>query len=586
VQFLLDGQPLGGPVTSPPFTMPWVVGSTAPGSHTLSARVTDSTGSIDTAPPITVTVLSGSGGGPGSLAIDKLVKASGRGAQTTPAFSTAGPGETLLAFVSADGQSGVGQTATVSGAGLSWSLVRRANTRAGDSEIWKAPAAGTLTNITVQSTLGQSGFDQMLTVASFANSGGTGASAVASGASGPPMVGLTATASGSFAYAVGNDWDTATSRVLGPNQTLLSQLLNSSGDTFWVQGATTPSASVGSPVTLNDTMPAGDQWNLAGVEVVPSTAPPPPPRDLTPPEVSLVNPTMNQTVSETIPVTANAGDNVAVKSVQFMLDGKALGAPVTTAPYATTWDTTTATAGAHTLTAVATDTSGNTATASNVTVFVENPPPHMTCFVLQAQVSVHAGGAVTTPAFHTAMPGETILAFVGTDGPAGAGKQTVTVSGGGLTWTLVRRANAQSGDAEVWAATANSILTNATVKSTPLRGGYDQDLTVIAMEGTSGVGASANASGASKAPSLTLTTSEPTSLIFAAGNDWDRAAGRSLPEGWVSLDQWADTRTGDTFWSQYTNQPVAAAGTQVTVGDVAPTNDQWNLVAVELPGDD
>jgi hypothetical protein len=71
-----------------------------------------------------------------------------------------------------------------------------------------------------------------------------------------------------------------------------------------------------------------------------------------------------------------------------------------------------------------------------------------------------------------------------------------------------------------------------------------------------------------------------------AGNDWDRAVARGLPEGWVSLDQWADTRTGDTFWSQYTNQQVAAAGTQVTVGDLAPTNDQWNMVAIELPGAD
>ena len=255
----------------------------------------------------------------------------------------------------------------------------------------------------------------------------------------------------------------------------------------------------------------------------------------------------------------------------------------TTSPYEIVWN---GVMGTHTLTAIATDTSDNTAMAGNVTVFVENPPPPMTCFVLQAQVSVHGRGAVTAPSFQTAMPGETILAFVGTDGPAGAGKQTVTVSGGGLSWKLVRRANARSGDAEVWAATASSVLTGVKVKSTPQRNGYDQDLTVIAMEGTTGVGTSANASGASTAPSLKLTTSAPTSLIFAIGNDWDRAVARTLPEGWVSLDQWVDTQTGDTIWSQYTNQPVAAAGTQVTVGDIAPTNDQWNLVAVELPGED
>ena len=40
-----------------------------------------------------------------------------------------------------------------------------------------------------------------------------------------------------------------------------------------------------------------------------------------------------------------------------------------------------------------------------------------------------------------------------------------------------------------------------------------------------------------------------------------------------------------TSWSQYTNVPVTAAGTDVTVGDTAPTTDQWNMAAVELPGD-
>ena len=43
VQFLLDGQPLGAPVTSAPYTFNWAVGSTTPGSHTLSARATTPT---------------------------------------------------------------------------------------------------------------------------------------------------------------------------------------------------------------------------------------------------------------------------------------------------------------------------------------------------------------------------------------------------------------------------------------------------------------------------------------------------------------------------------------------------------------
>jgi hypothetical protein len=75
-------------------------------------------------------------------------------------------------------------------------------------------------------------------------------------------------------------------------------------------------------------------------------------------------------------------------------------------------------------------------------------------------------------------------------------------------------------------------------------------------------------------------------LVFAVGNDWDAATGRTLPAGRVMLDQWLDTGTGDTMWSEYTNQAVSPQGTAITIGATAPTNHRWNLVAVELRGDD
>jgi hypothetical protein len=206
----------------------------------------------------------------------------------------------------------------------------------------------------------------------------------------------------------------------------------------------------------------------------------------------------------------------------------------------------------------------------------------MTCFVLQAQQSVRGNGKVTTSSFHTAMAGEVLLAFVAQDGPAGSGQQTATVSGAGLTWKLVKRQNAQSGDSEVWEATAPSVLLSATVTSTPSKSEYSQDLTVLAMEGVSGVGAVAAGSSATGAPIVKLTTTGSTSLVFAVGNDWDNAIPRTLPSGWVTLDQWVNTSVGDTYWTQYTNTPTGAASSVVTVNDSAPTSDQWNLVAVEL----
>src|SRR5713226_2217327 len=77
--------------------------------------------------------------------------------------------------------------------------------------------------------------------------------------------------------------------------------------------------------------------------------------DTTPPTVSITSPASGATVSGTISVTATASDDVAVAGVQFKLDGANLGAEVTAAPYSVSWDTTTASNGSHTLTAVARD---------------------------------------------------------------------------------------------------------------------------------------------------------------------------------------------------------------------------------------
>ena len=94
--------------------------------------------------------------------------------------------------------------------------------------------------------------------------------------------------------------------------------------------------------------------------------------DTTPPTVSMTAPANAATVSGTVTVSANATDNVAVASVQFQLDGGNLASLDTTAPYSVSWNTTTASNGAHTLRAIAKDTSNNSATSASVTVTVNN----------------------------------------------------------------------------------------------------------------------------------------------------------------------------------------------------------------------
>jgi hypothetical protein len=100
--------------------------------------------------------------------------------------------------------------------------------------------------------------------------------------------------------------------------------------------------------------------------------------DSTAPTVSVTSPAAGATVSATINVNATAADNVGVSGVQFLLDGAALGAEDTAAPYTVSWNTTTATNGAHQLTARARDAAGNTTTSAIVGVTVNNtvaPPP-------------------------------------------------------------------------------------------------------------------------------------------------------------------------------------------------------------------
>ena len=80
--------------------------------------------------------------------------------------------------------------------------------------------------------------------------------------------------------------------------------------------------------------------------------------DTTPPTVSISSPLNNATVAGSVAVSAAASDNVAVTGVQFRLDGVNLGIEDTVSPFSTTWNTTQAINGAHTLTAVARDASG------------------------------------------------------------------------------------------------------------------------------------------------------------------------------------------------------------------------------------
>ena len=113
--------------------------------------------------------------------------------------------------------------------------------------------------------------------------------------------------------------------------------------------------------------------------------------DTTPPTVSITSPANDATVSGTISVNATASDNVAVASVQLQVDGANVGATDTSSPYNFSWNTASVPNGNHALTAIATDTSGNSAVSPAVNVTVNNQssgggiPPTLGWFDVQGQ---------------------------------------------------------------------------------------------------------------------------------------------------------------------------------------------------------
>ena len=193
----------------------------------------------------------------------------------SPAVTTKQANELLLAFIATDGSTTAQTVTGVTGGGLTWTLVRRTNTQAGTSEIWRAFATAVVTNSTVTATL-SSARAGTITVISFAGvdttgTGGSGAIGAVGGsnsAAGAPSASIVTTRANSWVFGVGNDWDNATARTVGANQSMVHQYLATVGDTFWIQRQNATTQASGTTVTINDTAPTGDRFNLSVVEIV------------------------------------------------------------------------------------------------------------------------------------------------------------------------------------------------------------------------------------------------------------------------------------------------------------------------------
>ncbi|MGZ5054304.1 MAG: Ig-like domain-containing protein [Methylobacter sp.] len=299
------------------------------------------------------------------------------------------------------------------------------------------------------------------------------------------------------------------------------------------------------------------------------------------PVVQLTSPTTGSILSATATLYATVASSQPIAKVDFFVDnGTVPVGTATSSPYMVSWDTTKVSDGTHVVTAVATDTLNNVGYSTPVSLTVNNSHP-ANLIGKDVSVSADGQGAINTPSFSTSTASDLLLAFVAYDGPSNS-PQTASVSGAGLTWTLLERSNTQSGTAEIWSARANGLLSNVTVTSQPGTGsGYHGSLTVIAFTnayGTSEVGRTGAPSGA---PDIPLPGVIAGDWVFAVGNDWDSAIARTPVSGQVLVHQKVDTTVGDTYWVQSTTAPSTANGL-VDIHDTQPTSDRWNYAAVEI----
>lgn len=354
-----------------------------------------------------------------SLAIDQIVTKNNTARTSsisTSGFSTFQDNELLIAFIEADGpNSSNSQTVTgVSGGNLTWTLRQRENDQAGTSEIWQAVAPSALSNISVSATFARS-YVSSITVISFvgADTSVNGATGAANAGSGAPSVSLTATRNGSWVWGVGNDWDSAVGRTLGPNQTKVSEYLASTGDTMWVQRQTTASSLAGAVVNLDDTAPTSDRWNFAAIEILPAV------EDTTPPSAPI-----NLTANAISPTQVNLSwvastDDVAVAGYTVYRDGSQVGTTGNT----TYSDVSVAASASYTYTVRAFDAAGNTSADSNA-VTVTTSAPDTTAPTISNVTASNITQTSTTVTWATNEPSDSQVEY----GPTAAYGSTISPS--------------------------------------------------------------------------------------------------------------------------------------------------------------
>jgi hypothetical protein len=325
VQFKFDGTSLGAEIAAAPYTFTWDTTAVTNGSHTLSAVARDAAGNKATA---TVTI----------AVQNTTTPATASGNVQFVELNTAAAG-TWKGVFGGDGHMLAGQSASL-------------------PSYAKVTVSGANTYVWADTTPDLRGLQKVTTADRLA-------AAFYAGSAFTIDVNLTDGATHKVAIYCA-DWD-STVRV----QTV--DVLDTAGNVLATRSLSSFNGgrylvwNITGHVTLRLTKTVGPNAVVGGIFFGPASS-----ATATAPTVSITAPAAGQSVSGTVTLTASASAAAGMASVQFLIDGSTAGTALAAAPYSFVWDSTSATNGNHTVSAIATDTLGSKTSAAAVTIAVSN----------------------------------------------------------------------------------------------------------------------------------------------------------------------------------------------------------------------
>src|SRR5712691_11334709 len=417
VQFQLDGARLGSLVTTAPYSVSWDTTKSTGGPHTLSAIARDAAGNNATSASVTVTVNNATGPTITTQPGNQIVTAG-----QTATFTVVATGTVPLAYqwqkngANISGATSVSYTTpatTTADSGSAFAVVvtntaGTVTSAAATLTVNPAPVAPAITTQPVNQTVtaGQTATFTVVATGTaplgyqWQKNGASIAGATAASYTTPATT--TADSGSAFTVVVTNTAGTVTSAAatLTVNPAPVAPAITSQPANQTVTAGQTATFTV----VATGTAPLSYQWhkngaNISGATSASYTTPATTSTDngstfravvsnsvgsvtsnastltlnaVAPLVVSMTSPTNGASVSGTITVSGTASDSVAVTLVQLAVDSGSFSNASGTNNWSFSLNTVLLSNATHTLTAKATDSSGNTATSIPVSITVNN----------------------------------------------------------------------------------------------------------------------------------------------------------------------------------------------------------------------